>query len=139
MTDPTQPDDRQKQAYVDRMAAHIIESVQAFDPGADHEVILAAIRAAKFVLIPRPVWFTPQVDVAQTEEPEPVGLQHIYTPYQDAAGEWRWRATSAFNGQVVSASGESFGDKTKAYRAAHRIVSMYKDGLAEVRDAVPLP
>jgi len=136
MTDPTNPDDRNQQAYVDRMAAHIIESVRAFDSGADHETVLAALRAAKFVLIPRPVWFTPKVDVAEVEEPEPAAgvLQHIYTPYQDNGGEWRWRATSAFNGKIVASSGEAFGDRSKAYRAAHRIVSMYKDGFAEVRD-----
>jgi len=45
-----------------------------------------------------------------------------FDPYQDRAGEWRWRLIAA-NGRIVVDSGEGYATLSNARRAARRFKS----------------
>jgi hypothetical protein len=59
-------------------------------------------------------------------------VQRIFKPYIDKGGRWRWRCTTV-KGRTVSASGESFFNKSTAIRAARQEAHYYGDA-AEVRE-----
>jgi uncharacterized protein YegP (UPF0339 family) len=51
-----------------------------------------------------------------------------YEVYPDKAGRYRWR-TRARNGQITSASGESFASRRNAMRAARRECEVIRAGV----------
>lgn len=53
--------------------------------------------------------------------------------YQDASGQWRWRATGG-NGRVVDIPGEAFASKSNARRSA---VRQHPELAERVRDLTP--
>lgn len=52
-----------------------------------------------------------------------------FETYQDAAGEWRWRA-KAKNGKIIADSGEGYSSASNARRAIARFFTLRDETVA---------
>lgn len=53
-----------------------------------------------------------------------------FETYQDAAGEWRWRAV-ARNGKIVADGSEGYASQRNARRAVNRFLKRFANGLGQ--------
>lgn len=53
--------------------------------------------------------------------------------YEDAAGEWRWRATAP-NGDIEADSGEGFATRAAALRSAARTRTVFANATVTITD-----
>lgn len=63
-------------------------------------------------------------------EPEPEERQATFQPYEDAAGEFRWRFV-ALNGQIMADSGEGYATPYNVYRAIDTFRELVADATVE--------